>query len=92
MLTFLVKNGKMKLSGNLHFEKTRKNFKYNLVLVAVLVFESKGLYSCYVLFASFVSELFEWSACKLAGQAKCNLYYKQTFNMFFKSNPLALTN
>ena len=41
---FVVKNGKMKLSGSLYFENTRKSFKSNLVLVVVLVLESKGLY------------------------------------------------
>ena len=35
-----MKNGKMKLSDD-----TRKNLKSNLVLVVVLVVESKGLYS-----------------------------------------------
>ena len=43
VLTFLVKNGKMKL----YFENARKNFESNLVfvrLVDVLVLESKGLY------------------------------------------------
>ena len=44
MLTFLEKNGKMKLSGSVYFEKTRKNLKSNLVLRVVLVLESKGLY------------------------------------------------
>ena len=34
----------MKLSGRLLFENTRKNFKLNLVVVVVLVIESKGLY------------------------------------------------
>ena len=36
----------MKLSGYLFFDNTRKNFKLNLVLVVVLVLESKGL--CYL--------------------------------------------
>ena len=27
-------------------------------------------------------QIFEWSACKLAGQAKCNFHYKQAFNLF----------
>ena len=36
----------MKLSGCLFFDNTRKNFKLNLVLVVVLVLESKGL--CYL--------------------------------------------
>ena len=39
MLIFLVKNGKRSFQGSLYFEKTRKNFKSNLVLVL----ESKGL-------------------------------------------------
>ena len=43
VLTFLVKNGKMKLPGSLYFENTRKSLKSNLVLVVVLVLESKGL-------------------------------------------------
>ena len=47
MLTFLLKNGKMKLSGGLYFENARKQFKSNLVLVVVLVLESKGLYYDY---------------------------------------------
>ena len=34
----------MKLSGRLLFENTRKNFKLNLVVVVVLVIESKCLY------------------------------------------------
>ena len=34
----------MRLSGGLLFENTRKNFKPNLVLVVVLVLESKSLY------------------------------------------------
>ena len=48
MPTFLVK--KKKQSGEasrgvyIFFEKTRKNFKSNLVLVVVLVLESKRLY------------------------------------------------
>ena len=44
MLIFLVKNGKRSFEGSLYFEKTRKNFKSNLVLVVVLVLESKVLY------------------------------------------------
>ena len=34
----------MKLSGRLLFENTRKKFNLNLVVVVVLVIESKGLY------------------------------------------------
>ena len=34
----------MKNSGVSIFDNTRKNFKSNLVLVVVLVLESKGLY------------------------------------------------
>ena len=41
VLTFLVKK---RISGCLFFDSTRKNFKSNLVLVVVLVLESKGLY------------------------------------------------
>ena len=39
-----MKESTMKLPGCLFFENTRKNFKLNLVLVVVLVLESKGLY------------------------------------------------
>ena len=35
---------KWNFPGSLYFENTRKNFKSNLVLVVVLVMESKGLY------------------------------------------------
>ena len=35
---------KWSFPGSLYFEKTRKNLKSNLVLVVVLVLESKGLY------------------------------------------------
>ena len=40
--------------------------------------------SCPVLGASPDAKVvdFEWSASKLAGQAKCNLHYKQAFNLF----------
>ena len=41
MLTFLVKNGKIKLSGESIFWEYAKS---NLVLVVVLVLESKGLH------------------------------------------------
>ena len=34
----------MKLAGRLLFENTRKKIKLNLVVVVVLVIESKGLY------------------------------------------------
>ena len=44
MLSFLVKKSTMKNSGVSIFDNTRKNFKSNLVLVVVLVLESKGLY------------------------------------------------
>ena len=44
VLTFLVKKNTMKNSGNLFLENTRKNFESNLVLVVILVLESKGLY------------------------------------------------
>ena len=45
MLTFLVKNGKMKLSGESSLRIREKYFTSNLVLIVVLVLESKGLYS-----------------------------------------------
>ena len=35
---------KWSFPGNLYFDNTRKNLKSNLVLVIVLVLESKGLY------------------------------------------------
>ena len=35
---------KLSFPGSLYFENTRKNFKSNLVLVVVLVLESKGLH------------------------------------------------
>ena len=41
VLTFLVKK---RISGCLFFDNTRKNFRSNLVLVVVLVLESKVLY------------------------------------------------
>ena len=41
LLTFLEKNGKVKLC--LYFGNTPKNFKSNLVLVVILVLESKVL-------------------------------------------------
>ena len=44
VLTFLVKKSTMKNPRCLFFDKTRKNFKSNLVHVVVLVLESKGLY------------------------------------------------
>ena len=44
VLTFPVKNGKMKLSGESILRIREKNFKSNLILVVVLVLESKGLY------------------------------------------------
>ena len=43
VLTFLVKNGKMKLSGESIFLENAKKLKSNLVLVVVFVLESKGL-------------------------------------------------
>ena len=43
-LTFLVKNGKMKLSKGVYVLRiSEKAFKLNLVLVVVLVLESKSL-------------------------------------------------
>ena len=45
VLTFLVKKKvQLRISGCLFFDNTRKNFKSNLVLVVVLVLESKVLY------------------------------------------------
>ena len=49
MLTFLVKNGKMKLCGESLFWEYAKNFKSNLVLVVVLVLESKRSLLCHTL-------------------------------------------
>ena len=43
VLTFLVKIVQRRIRGCLFFDNTRKNFKSNLVLVVVLVLESKGL-------------------------------------------------
>ena len=43
VLTFLVKKVQRRIRGCLFFDNTRKNFKSNLVLVVVLVLESKGL-------------------------------------------------
>ena len=43
VLSFLVKKSTLKNSGCLVFDNTRKNFKSNLVLVVVLVLESKAL-------------------------------------------------
>ena len=44
VLTFLVKNGKMKLSKGVYVLRiSEKAFKLNLVLVVVLVLESKSL-------------------------------------------------
>ena len=42
VLTFLVKKVQWRIRGCLSFDNTRKNFKSNLVLVVVLVLESKG--------------------------------------------------
>ena len=52
MLTFLVKNGKMKLSGVFIIREYAKKSKSksNLVLVIVLVLESKGLYFQFLTF------------------------------------------
>ena len=44
VLTFLVKKSTMKNPRCLFFDKTRKNFKSNLVHVVVLVLQSKRLY------------------------------------------------
>ena len=41
----MVQKSKIKLSGvSSFFEDTRKNFKFNLVLVVVLILKSKALY------------------------------------------------
>ena len=36
-----------------------------------------------MLYLNYLFLIFEWSACKLAGQAKCSFLYKQAFNLFF---------
>ena len=36
-----------------------------------------------MLYLNYLFLIFEWSACKLAGQAKCSFHYKQAFNLFF---------
>ena len=43
VLTFLVEKSELKLLVISEFKNTRKNFKLNLVLLVVLVLESKGL-------------------------------------------------
>ena len=35
-----------------------------------------------MLYLNYLFLIFEWSACKLAGQAKCSFHYKQAFNLF----------
>ena len=44
VLTFLVKNSRMKNSGGLFFDNTRKNCKSNVVVVVVLVRQSESFY------------------------------------------------
>ena len=34
-----------------------------------------------MLYLNYLFLIFEWSACKLAGQAKCSFHYKQAFNL-----------
>ena len=66
VLTFLVKNGKMKLSWESIFWEYAKNlssFQSNLVLVVVLVLESKGLYHPKI-------------------YSKCNIFYYQDLTVF----------
>ena len=47
MLTFLVKKSEIKLSGvSIFLEYAKKNLKSNVVLVVVLVLESKGSLLC----------------------------------------------
>ena len=50
VLTFRWKKVQWRIPGCLFFDNTRKNFKSNLVLVVVLVLESKGLY-CFCWFS-----------------------------------------
>ena len=40
---FSTENGKISFPGSLYFKNTRKSFKSNLVLIVVLILESKGL-------------------------------------------------
>ena len=35
-----------------------------------------------MLYLDYLFLIFEWSACKLAGQAKCSFHYKQAFLTF----------
>ena len=55
-----MKNGKMKLSGKSIIWEYAKNFKSNLLLVVVLVLESKGLYY-YWGFITFLSMFFKYN-------------------------------
>ena len=41
-----------------------------------------GVFNPVMLYLNYLLLIFEWSACKLAGQAKCNFHYKQAFNLF----------
>ena len=36
-----------------------------------------------MLYLNYLFLIFEWSACKLAGQAKCNFHYKQALLLLF---------
>ena len=42
-----------------------------------------GSFHPVMLYLNYLFLIFEWSACKLAGQAKCSFHYKQAFNLFF---------
>ena len=39
-----------------------------------------------MLYLNYLFLIFEWSACKLAGQAKCSFHCKHAFNLFFFFN------
>ena len=53
VLTFLVKKVQWRIPGCLFIDNTRKNLKSNLVLVVVLVLESKGLYFIHLNYPRF---------------------------------------
>ena len=40
-----------------------------------------GVFNPVMLYLNYLFLIFEWSACKLAGQAKCSFHYKQAFNL-----------
>ena len=44
-----------------------------------------------MLYLNYLFLIFEWSACKLAGQGKCSFHYKQAFNLFFLTEILVVT-